>query len=102
MTPSAISRKSGFAFEVQDCFGHDRARRISGTEEQNVVVILHWFESNFLRPGKHRGRARASAVPHQANRDSALAAEEVRLMLHLSIAASRTTARLLGRLHRPH
>src|SRR5439155_3995054 len=41
MAAGAIRRESGFAFEVENGLGHDRSRRISRTEKQDVVVVFH-------------------------------------------------------------
>jgi hypothetical protein len=38
MAPRAVSREPRLAFEIQDRLGHDRARRISGAQKQNVVA----------------------------------------------------------------
>src|SRR5579871_36379 len=40
-TSCRVGAKSSLAFEVQEAFGEDRARRISRAEEQDVVDFFH-------------------------------------------------------------
>src|SRR5205807_6878933 len=42
-TSGAVGGELGISFEVQDCLSHDRARGISRTEKQNVIVFSHRY-----------------------------------------------------------
>src|SRR5579862_238970 len=41
MAACAVRREGRTSFEVQDRLGHDGARRVSGAQEQDVVMFLH-------------------------------------------------------------
>ena len=48
MTACAIGREATLTLVIQDRFSHDRARRVAGAEEQNVVMIGHLVIPLFL------------------------------------------------------
>src|SRR5262249_43186145 len=50
MAASTVGCEPRLSFVIQDGFGHDRTCGISGTEEQNVVVCLHWLVFLLCRP----------------------------------------------------
>src|SRR5271156_5400294 len=39
--PCAVCRERRLAFAIQNRFGYDRARGISGAQKQDVVMVLH-------------------------------------------------------------
>src|SRR3984893_19536844 len=41
MTSRAVGGEDRLSFVVEDCFGHDGTRRVTRTQEQNVVVSFH-------------------------------------------------------------
>ena len=41
MTSGAVGGEGGLSFVVEDCLRHDRTRRVSRAQKQNVVVSIH-------------------------------------------------------------
>ena len=49
MAPRAIRREVSVPLVIQDGFGHDRSRRIAGTQKQNVEVLWYRLHADLLR-----------------------------------------------------
>src|ERR1700689_1691798 len=94
MAPSAVSGKGRVPSKTHDRLGHDRTSRISGPEEQDVVVSLHlvpsmaagWRTAIFFSQRLHRPHKRA----HE------LAIYQRRNRIHVDVLAGQKLAGILN------
>src|SRR5260370_7023546 len=69
MGPGAVCRKGTPAFVIEDSLGHDRARRVSRAQKQDVVVPWHGYaslnlsEQDLLKRGGAETRRKTGQSP---------------------------------------